>query len=97
MQKLDHVDLFNYVAGKLNRDDPVFGPFKRFCDGGDSWKEITAGSRANKTNELQPDRRRRLRQREPAEPSTTSRRSTDKIFASVEPKGKVFVKAAAQS
>jgi hypothetical protein len=38
----------------VNRDDAVFGPLKRFADGGDSWKEIAKVIVANKSKKYNP-------------------------------------------
>ena len=43
-------DIMDGLRGRMNRDDAVFGPLKRFVDGGDSWKAIANEIAANKGN-----------------------------------------------
>ena len=40
-EKLDG-EMARYLERRMRREDPVFGPFRRFFDGGDSWKVIAA-------------------------------------------------------
>jgi hypothetical protein len=47
-------EMVNQLRGEMNRDDAVFGPLKRFADGGDSWKEIAKVIVANKSKKYNP-------------------------------------------
>ncbi len=47
-------DILDGIRGRMNRDDAVFGPLKRFVDGGDSWKVIASEIAANKGNKYNP-------------------------------------------
>ncbi len=48
-EKLEQ-DIINDLRGELGRNDAVFGPLKRFVDGGESWKVIASEIATNKGN-----------------------------------------------
>jgi mono/diheme cytochrome c family protein len=94
-QNLD-VRIVRYMDGRIHGDDGVFGPFKRYLDGGDSWKQITQTIATNKN--------KRFNSIVAAAFASANPQNFDdiaaiygKIFASVEAKGKAYVTAASQT
>ncbi len=92
-EKLDG-PVTRYIEGRLRREDPVFLPFKRFNDGGNSWKAIAAAIAANKDKKINPI----VAAAFAGESPTKFEEIIDiygKLFASVDGKGKDFIKASA--
>jgi hypothetical protein len=87
-------EMVNQLRGEMNRDDAVFGPLKRFADGGDSWKEIAKVIVANKNKKYNPIVAAAFLG---AAPNSTLDLLAiyGKIFAQVADKGRDYVKAAA--
>ena len=89
-------DILDGIRGRINRDDAVFGPLKRFTDGGDNWKAIAAEVAANKGNKYNP-------MVAAAFSSTTPANFDDlaqiygKAFAQIGGKGGEYLKAVAAS
>ena len=87
-------DIVNDLRGDLGRGDAVFGPLKRFVDGGDSWKVIAAEVAENKGNKYNPIVAA-------AFSSATPKNFDDvadiygKAFAQIGNKGPEYIKAAA--
>ena len=94
-EKLDN-QLVRYLEGKIHRDDAVFGPFKRYLDGGDSWNAITQGIAANKNKKINPIVAAGFAGQTPQGFDDIAA-IYGKIFAAVDAKGKEFVTACANA
>ncbi len=92
-EKLER-EMVNDMGRKLNREDPVFGPIKRFYDGGDSWKEIAKEVVANKGGKYNPIVAAAFAGTSPSTFDDLARIYT-KIFTDVDSKGRDYIKAAA--
>ncbi len=91
-EKLDG-PLARHLETRLRKGDSVFLPFKRFVDGGDSMKAIAASVAANKDKKINPLVAAAFHDMTP----NNLEEVVDiyaKLFASVDGKGKEFVKAA---
>jgi hypothetical protein len=82
----------NTIGGKLNSGDPVFKAYKRFLDGGDSWKEIAKRVASDKS--INPLVSAEFAGKVPDNFDDLAD-IYGKVFSSVEPKAQEFVAAAA--
>ena len=89
-------DVLDGIRGRLNRDDAVFGPLKRFVDGGDSWKAIAADVAANKGNKYNPIVAAAFSGESPANFDDLAK-IYGKAFSQIGDKGREYVKAVATS
>lgn len=90
-EKLD-TEVLNYVGGRITSDDPAFKAFKRFLNGGDTWKELAKTVSNDKG--INPLIAKEFVGKVPKDFEEIAD-IVGKVFASVEPKGQEFVAASA--
>ena len=89
-------DIMDGLRGQMNRGDAVFGPLKRFVDGGDSWKAIANEVAANKGGKYNPIVAAAFSGTTPASFDDLAE-IYGKAFAQVGEKGREYIKAVADS
>ena len=92
-EKLEQ-DIVNDLRGDLRGNDAVFGALKRFVDGGESWKVITAEIAANKGNKYNPIIAAAFSSSAP-ETFDDIAETYGRAFAQIAGKGSEYLKAAA--
>ena len=92
-EKLEQ-DIINDLRGDLNGNAAVFGPLKRFVDGGDSWKAIASEIAANKGNKYNPIVAAAFSSSAP-ETFEDVANIYGKVFSQVGEKGREYLQAAA--
>jgi hypothetical protein len=88
--------LVRYLEGKIHRDDAVFGPFKRYLDGGDGWNAITQSIATNKNKRVNPIVAAAFAGQTPQSFDDIAA-IYGKIFAGVDARGKEFVTASTKA